>query len=59
LESFIQHRALLERKYASALKKTTFLKIAKELKRIGYATDKDYAKALDGIAITRRIKKDK
>ena len=59
LESFIQHRALLERKYASALKKTTFLEIAKELKRIGYATDKDYAKALDGIAITRRIKKDK
>ena len=59
LESFKQHRSLLEKHYASALKKTTFLEIAKELKRIGYATDKDYAKALDGIAITRRIKKDK
>ena len=57
LESFKQHRKLLEKHYSKALKKKTFIGVAKALKAGGYATDVDYAKKLNSVAITRRLQK--
>ena len=56
LESFKQHRTLLETHYSEALSKGTFLEVAKALKAGGYATDINYAKKLNSIAITKRLK---
>ncbi len=57
LESFIQHRKLLEKHYSKALKKKTFIEVAKALKAGGYATDVDYVNKLNSVAITRRLQK--
>lgn len=56
LESFKQHKKLLETHYSDALSKGTFLEVAQALKEGGYATDVNYVSKLNGIAITRRLK---